>query len=116
MENNTAAENIKTLQHIKDNPGCDSEKSGMDGNIIKKLHDAGLVEGNKFQSINASGPEFLDLNITLAGEEYLLESEADKKPLTPHWYHNPFVRMVLGVIGALIVGFIMYLLKLYFEK
>ena len=69
-----------TLSYIKDNPGCSTNpvvaagggaESLLDGNLLDDLCDKGLVKGTRVLSCDSVGADYVDLRLTLDGEERL---------------------------------------------
>ena len=103
-----------TLSYIKDTPGCSTNKVSaevrvkyLDGNLLDDLYDKGLVKGTRMLSCDSDGADYLDLRITLDGEERLeslIGGDGKQSPKqTPHWYFNP-VLIALLLFVALVAG------------
>ena len=108
---------IATLNHIKNNPDCDSHN--LDFNIVYDLHKSGYIEG-----INTStydGNSFISLRINIQGVEYLkLVERPPSKPnnsmdnsskVIYHWYKKPIGLIGIGVATIIIGAFAVDLLK-----
>ena len=101
-----------TLSYIKANPGCSTNKVSeevrvkyLNGNLLDDLSDKDLIKGTRSLSCDSDVADYLDLRLTLDGEkelQSLIAGDVKQAPKqTPHWYYNPFLRILLWVIGAL---------------
>lgn len=97
----------KTLQKIKDNPGCNSHD--FDCKLVKMLFDRGLIEGFNITSSlsidkngNSLEHEYQDLNITFDGEEYL--ARTSKTESESYWRIEKLWVPILVAILVLVLS------------
>lgn len=111
-----------TLSYIKANPGCSTNKVSeevrvkyLNGNLLDDLSDKGLIKGTRVLSCDSAGADYLDLRLTLDGEEELesliageVKQSAPKQ--TPHWYYNPvLIALLLFAAGVGVAAYVHFM-------
>ena len=91
-----------TLLYIKLNPNCDTDSEGLDGFLVKDLHNQGLIEGCDITTISADSPEYGMLRINIDGEVRLSELSAFEKK-SPALHKT--LKIVAGFILLVVVPF-----------
>lgn len=100
-----------TLSYIKDNPGCSTNKVSaevrvncLDGNLLDDLHDQDLIKGTRIRSCDSFGADYLDLRLTVDGEERLESLIAGDAKETPWRRSKTLFKWAVGVVVTIGAG------------
>lgn len=100
----------ETLLFIKRNPGCDS--TNLDADLVDYLYGKNLVKGSRYTPLSTPYPKFINLKITIDGENSLVSKGVvvHKTPEAPSWHTNPFIIFALSIVAGIILAGITFFL------